>query len=308
MSNQNITENETLDILRQKLAGNITRWTQKTSRLETAIPGLLLTRYEETSDPATGQYEPSICLVAQGAKRILLNEEEYIYDANNFLITAVGLPVVYSIIEASREVPLLGVVLQLDLRVAAELMLDNSLKIPATSQSSRGMTVSRISAPLLGSILRMIELLDSPDDIQILAPLIQKEILYRLLLGEQGAHLRQIVSSGSQSSQIARAISWLRGNYTQALKIDDLARQVGMSTSTFHHHFRTLTAMSPLQYLKMMRLNEARRLMIMERLDATSAAFEVGYESPSQFSREYRRQFGSPPMQDIKNLQQMGMQ
>jgi len=152
---------------------------------------------------------------------------------------------------------------------------------------------------------KKIDLLGDPQDIPILAPIMQKEIVYRLLTGDQGARLRQIASAGSQSHQITRAIDWLKGNYTEPLRIDDLARQVNMSTSTFHHHFRALTAMSPLQYQKRLRLNEARRLMLVQPLDATTVAFQVGYESTSQFNREYSRLFGSPPLRDIKNLRQM---
>ena len=151
----------------------------------------------------------------------------------------------------------------------------------------------------------MIDLLAEPKDIPILAPIIQREILYRLLVGDQGVRLRQMASVRSQSHQIARAINWLKGNFTRPLRIDDLATQVHMSTSTFHHHFRTLTAMSPLQYQKWLRLNEARRLMLTEHADATTAAFNVGYESPSQFSREYARLFGSPPLRDITSLRQL---
>ena len=151
----------------------------------------------------------------------------------------------------------------------------------------------------------MIYILDDPQDIPILAPIIQREIFYRLLIGDQGTLLRQIVSVGSQSNQIARAITWLKGNFAQTLRVDDLAAQVNMSISTFHYHFRSVTAMSPLQYQKWLRLNEARRLMLTEDQDATSAAFQVGYESPSQFSREYGRLFGAPPLRDITGLRQM---
>ncbi len=152
---------------------------------------------------------------------------------------------------------------------------------------------------------RLIDLLDEPRDIPILAPIIQREIFYRLLVGDQGTRLRQMASVGSQSQQIARAIDWLKGNFSQPLRIDDLATQVNMSTSTFHHHFRTLTAMSPLQYQKWLRLTEARRLMLTENHDAATAAYQVGYESPSQFSREYGRLFGDSPLRDIMNLRQM---
>jgi AraC-like DNA-binding protein len=167
------------------------------------------------------------------------------------------------------------------------------------------MAIGEVTLPLLTAFQRLIELLAEPKDIPILAPIIQREIMYRLLVGDQGARLRQIASAGSQSHQIAQAIDWLKSHYTLPLRIDDLAAQVHMSPSTFHHHFRALTAMSPLQYQKWLRLNEARRLMLTERLDAATTAFQVGYESPSQFSREYRRVFGAPPLGDITYLRQM---
>lgn len=285
------------------LADHISRWTAKNSRLETNVPGLLLVKYEAPTEPMSGMYEPCICLVAQGAKRVLLGEEEYVYDANHYLISSVGLPVVANVVEASKEVPLLGLVLKLDLRVVAQLMVDSSLPHPRARRSGRGLAVSEVCPPLLNAFQRLLDLLDHPEDIPILAPLVHKEILYRLLVGEQGPRLRQMASAGSHSNQIARAIDWLRDNYSQQLKVENLAKQLGMSPSTFHHHFRAVTAMSPLQYQKWMRLHEARRLMLTERQDAASAAIQVGYESPSQFSREYRRQFGAPPLRDIKRLQ-----
>ena len=250
-------------------------------------------------------YEPSICLIAQGAKRVLLGDDTYVYDAHHFLITSVDLPTVWQIIEASREKPCLGLRLKLDQREISQLMVDSNLPLPRAQQSSRGMATGEVTLPLLTAFQRLIDLLAEPKDIPILAPIIQREISYRLLVGDQGARLRQMASAGSQSHQIARAIDWLKGNFTQPLRIDDLATQVNMSTSTFHHHFRALTAMSPLQYQKRLRLNEARRLMLTERLDATTAAFQVGYESPSQFSREYNRLFGAPPLRDITNLRQL---
>jgi transcriptional regulator GlxA family with amidase domain len=183
--------------------------------------------------------------------------------------------------------------------------VDSNLPLSRPQQSSRGMATGEVTLPLLTAFQRLVDLLAEPKDIPILAPIIQREIFYRLLVGDQGARLRQIASAGSQSQQIARAIDWLKDNFTRPLRIDDLATQVNMSTSTFHHHFRTLTAMSPLQYQKWLRLNEARRMMLIENQDAATVAFQVGYESPSQFSREYSRLFGEPPLRDITNLRQM---
>ena len=291
---------------REALAKQIARLTEKQSRFESDIPGLLLFRYEATSEPVSAMYEPSICLVVQGAKRVRLGEEEFVYDANQYLITSVGLPVVANIVMASKEAPLLGLVLKLDLDVVAQLIVDGNLPVSRYGNTGTGMAVSDISAQLLGNFSHLLELLDSPADIPILAPLVMKEILYRLLSEEQGQRIKHIATKGSQGFQIAKAIDWLRENYVQQLKVDGLAKATGMSISTFHQHFRAVTAMSPLQYQKWLRLHEARRLMLVERQDATTAALQVGYDSPSQFSREYKRQFGAPPLRDIKNLHRMG--
>ena len=268
---------------------SIARWTDKGEQLTTAVPGLSLFRRDEPTEPISGMYEPSICLVAQGAKRVLLGDDTYVYDAHHYLITSVHLPTVVQIVEASREKPYLGLRLTLNLREVAQLMADSNLPPPRAQQSSRGMATGEVTLPLLTVFQRLIDLLAEQQDIPILAPIIQREIIYRLLVGDQGARLRQIASGGSQSHQISRAIDWLKSNYTSQLRIDALAKQVNMSLSTFHHHFRALTAMSPLQFQKRLRLNEARRLMLIEPMDATTAAFQVGYESASQFSREYSR-------------------
>ena len=233
---------------------------------------------------------------------MLLGDDTYVLDVHHFLITSVDLPTVVQIIKASQEKPYLGLILKLDRREISQLMVDSNLPPPRAQQSSRGMAIGEVTLPLLTAFQRLIDLLAEPKDIPILAPIIQREIVYRLLVGDQGARLRQMASAGSQSQQIARAIDWLKSNFTQSLRIEDLATQVNMSTSTFHHHFRALTAMSPLQYQKWLRLNEARRLMLIERLDAATAAFQVGYESPSQFSREYSRLYGAPPLRNITNL------
>ena len=296
---------ESLRIARQGLVERIDRWTGGHTQLQTAIPGLTLTRLEQPNEPASYMHDPSICLIAQGTKRILLGEDAYVYDAHHYLITSVGLPVVAQVLEASSGTPYLGIKLSLDQRELAQLMVDSELPMARPRQAERGMAVSEVSLPLLSAFSRLIGLLDTPEDIPILAPLIQREIPYRLLRGEQGPRLRQIAAAGSHSHQIARAIDWLKENFTQALRVEELASHASMSTSTFHHHFRTVTAMSPLQFQKWLRLHEARRLMLTERLDATSAAMQVGYESPSQFSREYSRLFGAPPLRDIKSLQQM---
>jgi AraC-like DNA-binding protein len=297
--------NNGLELARKTLGNSIARWTDKGDKFETAIPGLTLFRADTPSEPVNIMYDPRVCVIAQGAKRVTLGDETFVYDAHHFLVTSVDLPTFVQIIKASLEKPCLGLVLRLDQRELSQLMVDSNLPPPRPQHSSRGMATGVVTLPLLTAFQRLIDLLDEPKDVPILAPVIEREIFYRLLVGDLGARLRQIASAGSQSQQIARAIHWLKGNFPRPLRIDDLAAQVNMSTSTFHHHFRAVTAMSPLQYQKWLRLNEARRLMLAEKHDATSAAFQVGYESPSQFSREYSRMFGAPPLRDITNLRQM---
>jgi AraC-like DNA-binding protein len=298
-------DNNSLGVALEALGKSIARCTEYGEQHTTAVPGLALFRRDEPTGPISGMYEPSVCLVAQGAKRVRLGDDTYVYDAQHYLITSVHLPTVVQIIEASPEKPYLGLRLKLDLREISQLMVDSNLPPPRAQQSSRGMATGEVTLPLLTAIQRLIDLLAEQQDIPILAPIIQREIIYRLLVGDQGERLRQIASTGSQSQQIARAIDWLKGNFTQQLRIDDLAAQASMSSSTFHHHFRSMTALSPLQYQKQLRLQEARRLMLAEHMDAANAAFQVGYESPSQFSREYNRLFGAPPLRDITKLRQI---
>ena len=300
-----VAENNSTEIAREALRKSIARWTDKGDQPTTAIPGLSLFQRIAPTPPASFMFEPRICVIAQGAKRVLLGDETYVYDPQHFLITSVDLPTVAEIIDASREKPYLGLILKIDQREMSQLMADSKLPPPRAQESSRGMAIGEVTLPLLTAFQRLIDLLAEPKDIPIRAPIIQREILYRLLVSDQGARLRQMASARSPSHQIAQAIEWLKSHYTQPLRIDDLAARVHMSTSAFHHHFRRLTAMSPLQYQKWLRMNEARRLMLTEHLNAATAAFRVGYESPSQFSREYRRFFNDPPLRDITYLRQM---
>lgn len=286
------------------LAQKIAQWTEGKNRLDTSIKGLSLHRWEMPTEPTSYMLAPSICLIGQGQKRLFLGEDVYVYDAHRFLFTSIDLPVVSQILEASPEKPYLGLTMELDLRLIAQLMLDNKTMVSKQSKDRLGIAVSEVSTALLDAFNRLLDLLAHPEDIHVLAPLIQQEIFYRLLTGEQGPRLRQITSIGNHGYQIARAIDWLKENFSKPVKVEELAGKAGLSVSAFHNHFRTMTAMSPLQFQKKMRLNEARRLMLAEYLDASRAAFEVGYESPSQFSREYSRLFGAPPLKDIKNLTQ----
>jgi len=284
------------------LADGIARWTTGKNRFDTPIRGLSLHRWETPTEPTSYMLAPSICLIGQGRKRLFLGEDTYVYDSHRYLITSVDLPVVSQIIEATPEKPYLGLTMEMDLRVITQLMMDHHAQSVRPAKDRLGIAVSEVTMPLLDAFNRLLDLLDHPEDIPAIAPLIQQEIFYRLLMGEQGMRLRKITSIGNHDYQIARAIDWLKENFSQPVKVEDLANKAGLSVSAFHNHFRAMTAMSPLQFQKKMRLNEARRLMLTEHLDASRAAFEVGYESPSQFSREYSRLFGAPPMRDIKNL------
>jgi len=268
----------------------------------TPIPNLAFWRRERPEPPTVCLVAPSIVLVVQGAKKMWIGDGFYEYDADRFLITSLDIPANSEVVTASPERPCLGLVLNLDLRLLAELISQGNLPPSVEKSSNRGMGIGTVTQHLVDAFGRLLDLLNEPDAIPVLAPLIQREIHYRLLMSDQAVLLWQITAAGSQSQRIAKAIDWLKVNYALPLRIEDLASRVQMSTSSLHHHFRKLTAMSPLQYQKWMRLNEAKRLMLNEAMDATSAAFQVGYESPSQFNREYRRMFGQTPKRDIVAL------
>ncbi|AOE84958.1 AraC family transcriptional regulator [Pseudomonas sp. TCU-HL1] len=297
-------ESDTAARQKQELVQLIERFTRLDGLLATAIPGLSLYRVTQPSEPLHCLYEPALGLVVQGRKKVLLGEETYYYGPSQYLVVSVDLPVIGQVIEASPEVPFLSLRLDLDPREISALLMDLPAPAPAPQPCPRCLSVSGLGVALRDAVLRLLRLLDTPDDIPVLAPLVRREILYRLLRGEQCAQLRQIASSGTQGHRIGRAVNWLRQNFHQPLQIERLANEVNMSTSALHHHFKAMTAMSPLQFQKHLRLQEARRLMLVEALDAASAGGRVGYESPSQFSREYSRLFGAPPLRDIARLRQ----
>lgn len=272
----------------------------------TPIEGLGFFRREHPSPPVVCMVEPSIILVARGEKQLWVGGEGYPYDPSRFLITSLNLPANSEVLAASPEQPCLGLTLKLDVRMLAELAAQGGLSPVRDKSVVGGVGIGTVTDALLASFERLLALLEEPDAIAILAPLIKREIHYRLLMSDQASRLRQITAVDGQGYRIAKAIDWLKLNYTSALRVDELAAQVQMSAATFHHHFRQLTAMSPLQYQKWLRLNEARRLMLNEHKDVSTAAFKVGYESPSQFSREYSRLFGVPPKRDITELRGQG--
>jgi AraC-like DNA-binding protein len=270
-----------------------------------ALPDLRLIRNEQPYSNHCGAYEPCVALIVQGRKRLTLGGTLLDYGPERYLIASMDLPVTAALLEASPERPYLALALRLDPREIASLMLE----VPpggggGRADDDRALGTGAVTPTLLDAFDRLLALLDQPDDIPALAPLLRREIHYRLLTGEAGARLRQMATAGSPSQQVARAVALLNQRFDQPLRVDDLARAAGMGASVFHQRFKALTAMSPLQYQKALRLSEARRLMLSDRLDASTAAYRVGYESPSQFSREYARRFGAPPARDIAALRE----
>jgi AraC-like DNA-binding protein len=288
--------------LRNELACKIASFMGPKEKLITDVPGLLLSRRTAPTAPATATYEPSLAVVAQGRKRATLAGTTFIFDESRYLLTSLDLPVICNVIEASEEVPYLCFVLKLEMPVVRELLSREEIQAPEVPSDSPAMATGETTAELLDACRRLVDLLNTPQDIPFLSGLIQREIIYRILRGPEGARLREIATLGDQSHRTAKAIAWVRENYAKPLRVEDLAKIAGMGVSTLHHHFRVLTAMSPLQYQKQLRLHAARERMLMDGLDAASAAFEVGYESASQFNREYCRFFGQPPMRDVKAL------
>ena len=270
----------------------------------TAIPGLALYRRTTPTACYLATYEPSLTVFVQGRKQINLGGTEYFCDGSSFLLSSIDVPVQSQIVEASEQIPLLTMYVRLDMPTVREVLSREDIPEPKNSVQARGLAVGETTVGLLGACARLIELLETPEDIPFLGQLIQSEIVYRILRTQQGERLRAIATTGDLSHRTARAIAWLRVNYAKPLHMEELAAIARMGVSTLHHQFRGLTAMSPLQYQKQLRLQTARQLMLMDGMDATSAAYEVGYESVSQFNREYSRLFGQPPMRDVKALRE----
>ncbi|MEH1899119.1 MAG: AraC family transcriptional regulator [Nostoc sp.] len=287
----------------QELAALVTRHTDGKGNgfHKTAIEQLEFQRESSVYTALKGVCEPILAILVQGKKEALLGEETYCYGAAQYLVVSVDLPLSAFIVEATPEQPYLGFKLNLDPRQLCDLIAQTSV-IEGKKNSVRGLFVSTVDIPLLDCALRLTRLLDIPQHIPILAPLIIREIYYRLLMGEQGEAVRQIATSGSNMQRIAEVIKLIKADLTKPMRVEELAGQASMSPSSFHHHFKSVTSMSPLQYQKQLRLLEARRLMLAENSDAANAAYQVGYESQSQFSREYSRMFGAPPMRDIERL------
>jgi AraC-like DNA-binding protein len=266
------------------------------------LPGLYLYRSSVPMEPIHGVTEPSVCVIAQGSKEILFGDSRYQYDPWHYLLCTIELPSVRRVLEASRERPYLSLRLELPPTVVGAVMVDSGHSSPSGAADTRAIAVSPVDASLLDAVVRLVRLLDVPAEARVLVPLVTREIIYRLLIGEQGGRLRYLAIQGGFTPPIARAVARLRQDFDQPLRVEQVARDLGMSVSGFHHHFKEVTAMSPLQFQKHVRLQEARRLMLGEDLDAASAAHRVGYNNASQFSREYKSLFGVPPMRDVQRL------
>ncbi|MEK4997549.1 AraC family transcriptional regulator [Paenibacillus sp. FSL H7-0918] len=289
---------------KEELARLIEHHSSQDGVYETAIPSLFVIRNSNMTEPVYRVYKPSLCFIAQGTKEILLAKERFEYGPANYLISSMNLPVIGQIIKASPNAPYLSFKLEFTQSQILKVLNDSEFKLAPKENAKRAMYVGQIELSLLDAILRLVRLLDDPKDIPFLAPIYTDEILYRLLHGPYGVTLAQIAMEGSSTYRIREAIEQIIENCDKPLRIEELAETANMSISSFHRHFKEVTAMSPIQFQKHLRLQEARRLLLSESADAADVAFRVGYESASQFSREYSRMFGSPPRADIKRLKE----
>ncbi len=285
-----------------ELAALIARFATTDGVHQTAIPRVVLIRSSRPSEPLHALQQPAICIVAQGRKQVMLGKDVLVYDRTQFLVASVDVPLVGQMIEASPEKPYLCFRLDLDPGMLGALIMELGLADDDRSPPAPGMFLSLVTPELLDASIRLLRLLETPRDIAALAPLAEREILYRLLRVGDAVRLRQIAHADSKLRQVNRAIAWIKQHFAEPFSIEAVAAEARMSPSALHQHFKTVTAMSPLQYQKQLRLQEARRLIFSQALDAATAGHTVGYESPSQFSREYRRMFGAPPVRDIAKL------
>jgi AraC-like DNA-binding protein len=286
---------------RDELVDLLARALREDGELE-PLKGLHLNRSSSAMEPLHSVYDPVFCVIAQGSKEVFLRNERYVYDPSHYLLVTAELPLVSHVLEASKEQPYLALRLELDPTLVGSVMVEAGDVTPQIHADVKAINTSSLDAGLLDAAVRLVRLLDTPREAPFLAPLITREIVYRLWMGEQRDRLRHIAAVGGYTPHIAKAIERLHQDLDQPLRIDSIARELGMSVSGFHHHFKAVTAMSPLQFQKRLRLQEARRIMLGEGLDATSVAYRVGYHNDSHFSREYKSLFGLPPMRDIERL------
>ncbi|MGZ3628482.1 MAG: AraC family transcriptional regulator [Ktedonobacteraceae bacterium] len=296
-------EAELMQAHREELVERIGRAVREDGTVQT-LKGLYLSRSSLPLKPLHSVLKPSVCVIAQGSKEVLLGESRYRYDPSHYLLATVELPRVSQVLEASKERPYLSLRLELDPTLVGSVMVEAGHASPRDHADVRAIAVSPLDGNLLDAFVRLVRLLDAPAEARVLLPLITREIIYRLLMGEQGSRLRHLALQGGYTPYIAIAVARLRQDFDQPLHVEGLARELGMSVSGFHHHFKAVTAMSPLQFQKRLRLQEARRLMLGEDLDAASAAYRVGYHDASHFNREYKSLFGVPPMRDVQRLRE----
>ena len=285
-----------------QLAETIERLTSGDGSHATEIDGLMVHRLSAPTQPMPGILCASVCVVAQGAKQVRLGDEIYRYDPEHFLLVSADMPIESHVIAATHNAPYLSLSMELDHATICELAAQ--LPTQDATAPSAAIAVSPLEPALLDALTRLVTLASSARDRAVLAPLVAREITYRLLTSEQGPRLKQIALGDGSTQRSLRALRWLREHFTEPVRIETLAREARLSPSAFHQHFKSVTSMSPLQYQKQLRLHEARRLMLSDHLDAAEASFRVGYESPSQFSREYRRLFGAPPRQDVTEVRE----
>jgi AraC-like DNA-binding protein len=286
---------------RDELVERITRAIGEDGTVD-PLPGIRLYRFSSPTALLAGVFDPAFCVIAQGSKELYLGEECYRYDPYHYCLGTAELPIVSQIIDASKERPYLSLRVELDPILVGSVMVEAGHHSSENNADVRAINVDSLDADLLDAVVRLVRLLDAPTEAPFLSPLITREIVFRLLMGKQGDRLRHIAVLSGYSPPIARAIERLQKDFDQPLRIDDIANELGMSASGFHHHFKAATAMSPLQFQKRLRLQEARRLMLGDGLDATSAAYRVGYHNAAHFNREYKSLFGRPPMRDVERL------
>lgn len=307
MSHKAVTERNRLQELNAELSCKIARLIGSAEILATAIPRLTLAQRTAPSAACPVTYEPSVILIPQGRKQVQIGSETLTYDSSRYLLTSVDLPTVTRVVEASGEAPCLAVAMKLDISIVREFVGREEFLVLDVPADSPAMSTGPVTAELLSAWCRLLDLLANPQDIPFLSGFIEREIMYRILRGSEAARLRAIATLGDQSHRTAKAITWIKANYARPLRVEELAQIAGMAVSTLHHHFRALTAMSPLQYQKQIRLQAARARMLADDVDAATVAFEVGYESASQFNREYSRLFGQPPIRDIRSLRRQAL-
>ncbi|MFC0561476.1 AraC family transcriptional regulator [Halalkalibacter alkalisediminis] len=285
-----------------KLTKLIERYSRQDSVELTTIPSLFFINESNVTEPLHGVYKPSFCVIVQGEKEVFLAQQRYTYGPGDYLVASVNLPVTGQVIKACSEAPYLALKLEFTPSQILEVLSASDIQEEPRKLSKRAMFVSKIETSLLDAVVRLVSLLDNPKDIPVLAPIFTKEILYRVLQGPHGDALKQMAIEGSNAYRIRDMIEQITANYTRPFRIEELAEKANMSVASLHRHFKDITAMTPIQFQKQLRLQEARRLLLTEPTDAADVAFRVGYESPSQFSREYSRMFGFPPREDINRL------